>query len=241
MAIPTTNLFTYWKNEAGYTGSTFRDSEGNLDVTIQNHSNWQQTSSLDSDVINARGSEWVDIGEPSQMHPNNITGFTVFAWVQWFSKPPADSFETRYFFCKGSQSSNDNFVLRAQSTEASGDKPEYTVYLDTEDVSTQQVSGVEPTLDVWQFVSFSWDRSTAKLYLDGTRILNDSSTWGGARVTASGSPWSIGSRGGDSAFCDVWIGPAGMYTEALSDTEHTDLYQGVVNSPPTASLSLSEV
>lgn len=95
------------------------------------------------------------------------------------------------------------------------------------EVSTTEISLISTTSistsDVWQMVTFTYDGTTARLYINGSQ--EDSSTAVSGNLVATSADFRLGSHSaGASNFWDGEIDEVFVGSEAITSTDITNLY-----------------
>jgi hypothetical protein len=166
------------------------------------------TSAYDFDPSN---NDWVDLGKPSHL---TDTAFGNSISVSVYFYPRANSGD---IVSSGSDSSNDNVRIFH-----GGGNNTWTGYLQANN-GPQLTFGDSVTLNSWNHCTITYNGNTFRLYFNGVEL--KSTSLSGTLADASGSPWAIGSRGGDSQFFDGRITDVRIYDHALTPAEVQYLYE----------------
>ncbi len=119
---------------------------------------------------------------------------------------------------------------------------DYQLTLGSNGLSGYLDSGQTPTAGQWQYLSATYDGSTARFYIDGTQVASRSVTGS----VGSSNVWRIGAYGSPAGgFFDGLLDNVRIYNRALSATEvQTDMNlpapaAGIDSTPPTAPSALT--
>jgi len=186
--------------------------------------------------------DWVNIGEPSQLSPSSLgDSFAVSFWFNVSSLPSSSdnkcgSPESGYLFAKGSDDANDNLAVQLCNIDGN---PTHELYLETASGTVSQGNS-QFTFQKEKYYHYvlDYNGTHANIFLDNT--LKHSLPATGDLADASGSEWSIGSRGGDRAFFNGAIDEVKIFDSNLSSSEISNLYSSnqlaeTTNTAPTFS------
>lgn len=159
----------------------------------------------------------VDVGDVPPLTASSLEdSVTVSAWVY-----PRDAGSIQSIAGKASDLNNDNYRLSITDTNSDGTYG-FSGYIDSTDASLQ-IEGGAVTANEWSHTALTYNGAEMNVYVDGASTATDT-TVGGA-LASSTSPFTIGSRGGDSQFMDGLICDVRVYNRALSSNELAELYE----------------
>jgi len=154
--------------------------------------------------------DYVNIGEPSAYSTSSLgNSVSVSGWFY----PESNQGDV---FGHASDSNNDNVRIFWDSSNNS-----WASYVDA-DNSNVVTWNDSPSLDSWNHVVLVYDGSNQIQFLNGKVTYNSSNS--GTLSSASGSLWTVGSRGGDSSFLQGKISEVRIYDRPLTMSEVQYLY-----------------
>lgn len=158
-------------------------------------------------------SAMVDYGIPSILQYDNLgSSFSILAFIKWRSIPsPGNGFTTPVIH--GGDAVNDNFQMRCEDDNVVG------IYLDTDNGAGNVVTGFNPTMGQWYKIGVTYDGTELILYVDGTNVFSDSTTWGGNLTPATSAPWTLGYRVNSGWAHDGFVDEFSIWNRALTATE----------------------
>lgn len=161
--------------------------------------------------------DYVNVGEPSGLTASSLGDtVTLSVWVKPTDVSTTDSAD--YYLAKGSNSNNDNIAIR---TVAPNDEELLDAYFQTTS-ETNELTVNSTSVDTWYHLVLTYDGSTVEFYVNNS--LEASASTSGDIASAGGSPWAVGSRGGDQWFASAVIDEPKIYNRAVSQQEVDNLY-----------------
>lgn len=155
----------------------------------------------------------VEVGEPAGL----TDGFLQDSVTMTAEVNPDQCTGTHGVLGKSSNGNNDNYRIWLNSDCS------VSVYLDGAG-GTKTTSQTLET-DSWTHIAATYNGTRRKIYLDGKLARSDSAS--GVIADASGSPFALASRGGDSEFFDGEIAGARVYPYGLSAEQVKGIAKGV--------------
>ncbi|WP_414838092.1 LamG domain-containing protein [Candidatus Nanosalina sp. VS9-1] len=154
--------------------------------------------------------DYVGIGEPSGFGNSSLgNSVSVSGWFY----PRADQGD---IFSHASDSNNDNLRVFWNSSRNT-----WGSYIHANNSNTMDWN-TSPELNSWNHVVLIYDGENQYQYLNNELVAQKSNT--GDLASSKGSPWTVGSRGGDSSFFDGKISEVRLYDRPLTESEIQYLY-----------------
>lgn len=205
-----------WNMESG-SGSTAHDDINNNNGSISG-STWVTDSASGDYALNNDGTnDYVSVGEPSEVTAAHLNdSFTLIVWF----KPDNPGSPNQAIAGKGSVASNTNYMISLRD-DGTG-TAEFRAYLDN-GTNVPLESGIVPTKDAYHMATLRYNGTGASLSLNNSTLVTASAS--GDLASASGSPFTIGSRGGDDWFFDGTIDEVRFYNRSISDAKRGELYE----------------
>ena len=204
------SLIGYWPlNEES--GDTAYDHSGNENHGSLNNVDSRNRGLLGQSCYYFNGSDtYVNIGDIEE-YSNSALGSSVSA-SGWFY-PESNQGDV---ISHASGSNNDNFRIYWGVADNS-----WSSYVDAVN-STSMVWSNSPELNSWNHVSLTYNGSYQTVYLNGEVVARKTNS--GSLSDATGSEWTIGSKGGDSSFFKGNISEIRLYNRPLTKSEVQYLY-----------------
>jgi fibronectin type 3 domain-containing protein len=214
LAVPTGLVAAYSFDEG--TGTTASDSSGNVNTGVIANATWT-TSGKYGNALSFNGSTGrVTVTDAPSLRLT--TGMTLEAWVY----PASNTSAWRDVIYKG----DDNYYLEGTSDQSGRAAGGGTFR------STPVFAPSALALNTWSHLALTYDRTTVRLYVNGTEVANGAAT---ANIATSSNPLQIGSDNLYGQFFNGRIDEVRVYNRALSPTEiQTDMNTpvGGVTPPP---------
>jgi len=154
--------------------------------------------------------DYVDVGNPSELSSGNLdSSLTMSAWL----KPVNASGSRQNVAGKNSEFGNDNYRFWVDSGDLNA-------YVDTSGSAPNIATPISS--DEWSHAVMTYDGNSLKLYLNGVKKVEIGLS---GDLSSAASPFTIGSRGGDSEFYDGAIDNVRIYDRDLSEQEVKQLYR----------------
>jgi fibronectin type 3 domain-containing protein len=211
--VPPAGLVAAYSFDEG-AGSTVTDASGNSHFGTILGATWTPSGRFGGALSFNGTNGSVDLGALGTFYR---TGFTMEAWVQ-----------------KQTSTKNDVAVLGSWTGSESGGSMIWVDHIATryqltfnQGLSNYLDSGQNPVGGTWQYLSATFDGTTARFYIDGTEVANRQVTVS----PGSSNSWRIGAYGSTpSGFFDGVIDEVRIYNRALAPSE----VQGDMNTPVSA-------